>query len=173
MGRVAIVLSFERGEDEDGTPKVEIKCDPGGGANITAAHFEPVGVDAPPLAGDAVALEESTGAGIEHATGYQDPKNAGKAAGGEHRIFARDPDGKVICEFHLKGTGSARLENEKGFIELAASGVVEINGVKISTAGAIEAPGEVTANSASAPVKLSTHLHPTAMGPSGAPTPGT
>lgn len=173
MGRVAIVLSFERGEDQDGAPKSEIKCDPGGGANITAAHFAPPGCDAPPLPADMVALEQSTGAGLEQASGYQDPMNAGKALPGEHRLYARDDDGNVVCEFHLKGTGSLRLENGKGFIDLAADGVVDINGVKFSTTGALVAPGEVTANGASAPVKLSTHLHPTGMGPSGAPTPGT
>ena len=39
--------------------------------------------------------------------------------------------------------------------------------------GDLEVTGEVTAKADSASVGLSTHLHPTAMGPSGAPTSGT
>jgi phage gp45-like len=46
---------------------------------------------------------------------------------------------------------------------------------KLKVNGDIEATGEVTAKSASpaTSVTLSQHLHPTAMGPSGTPTPGT
>lgn len=39
--------------------------------------------------------------------------------------------------------------------------------------GDIECTGEITAMSDTLPVKLSTHKHPTSVGPSGAPTPGT
>jgi phage baseplate assembly protein V len=39
--------------------------------------------------------------------------------------------------------------------------------------GAISADGEVTAMAAGVGVKLSTHIHPTGVGPTGAPTPGT
>lgn len=172
MGRVAIVLSFERGTEKDGTPRVDVKCDPGGGANITAEHFTAAGEDAPPLPGDAVSLGESNGSGLEVATGYQDPKNAGKAEPGEHRVYARNPDGTVMCEIHLKGAGAIELSNDKGHFKLGADGVADINGAKIDTQGNITTPGDVTAMSLAAPVKLSTHLHPTGMGPSGPPTPG-
>jgi len=50
---------------------------------------------------------------------------------------------------------------------------INANGVEIDASGNATAPGEVTAKAATTPVNLSTHLHPTAMGPSGAPTPGT
>jgi phage baseplate assembly protein gpV len=39
--------------------------------------------------------------------------------------------------------------------------------------GAITADGEVTAMATGPGVKLSTHIHPTGVGPTGAPTPGT
>lgn len=52
------------------------------------------------------------------------------------------------------------------------TGNVEITG-DVTTTGKIEADGQVTAMKAAAPVNLSTHTHPTGVGPSGAPTPGT
>ncbi len=45
------------------------------------------------------------------------------------------------------------------------------NTVSIDDGGNVTAPGEVEGSALG--VKLSTHLHPTAMGPSGSPTPGT
>lgn len=51
-------------------------------------------------------------------------------------------------------------------LSMAASG-------NVTLAGNLLVTGEVTAKSASTPVSLSTHQHPTAMGPSGPPTPGT
>lgn len=58
--------------------------------------------------------------------------------------------------------------------ELALQGTtINANGVEIDASGNASAPGEVTARAASTPVNLSMHLHPTAMGPSGTPTPGT
>ncbi len=166
MGRVAVVLSFERGTDPDGKPKAEVKCDPGGEANLTADHFGAAGDDSPPLPGDFVALEDSTGSGGEQATGYQDPKNAGTAEPGEVRRYARDADGVPVCEFHLKANGDIDIRGIK------TGGKVTINGVEFLDGG-IKAPGEITAKSDTTPVNVSTHLHPTGMGPSGAPTPGT
>lgn len=65
------------------------------------------------------------------------------------------------------------LHGDGGKVELKVGGNVEINGVVFTPSGAINAPGEIKALSGGPGVKLSTHLHPTAMGPSGAPTPGT
>lgn len=61
------------------------------------------------------------------------------------------------------------------YIKLKADGTIEIvsKGNKIYFEGDIEASGEITAHSKTLPVKLSTHLHPTPVGPSSAPTPGT
>lgn len=172
MGRLAIVISSARGTEE-GSHVLEVKCDPNDGDIVTAAHFSASGDDAPPLPGDTAALEDSTGEGAEQVSGYLDTRNAGLAAPGEKRIFARDPDGNIVAEVHLFGSGTLRIENAEGFIEIADSGTVSINGVTIDPNGNISAPGEVTAKASAAPVNLSTHLHPTAMGPSSPPTPGT
>lgn len=43
----------------------------------------------------------------------------------------------------------------------------------VTTTGKVSADGEVTAKAKTTPVNLSTHIHPTAVGPSSAPTPGT
>lgn len=50
---------------------------------------------------------------------------------------------------------------------------INLNGVTIDADGNLEAPGEVKAMSVGPGVRLSTHVHPTAMGPTSAPTPGT
>ena len=172
MSRIAIVISSERVIDE-GAHALDVKCDPNDGETLTAAHFADSGDDSPPLPGDTVALEDSTGAGAEQVSGYIDPLNAGVALPGEKRIYARDEDGNIVAEIHIKRSGSILIENGEGTFEIADSGTVTINGVTIDPDGNINAPGDVTAKADSTPVKLSTHLHPTAMGPSGAPTPGT
>jgi hypothetical protein len=45
-------------------------------------------------------------------------------------------------------------------------------GDKLRIVGDLEVTGEITAKADTTPVQLSTHAHPTAMGPSGPPTPG-
>lgn len=57
-------------------------------------------------------------------------------------------------------------------VEIEASGGLTFEG-DLTVKGKIEAEGEVTANAMSAPVSLSTHIHPTAVGPTSPPTPGT
>ncbi len=44
---------------------------------------------------------------------------------------------------------------------------------KFRFVGEIEATGEITAMKDASPVKLTTHVHPTGVGPSSSPTPGT
>ncbi|HET9954091.1 MAG TPA: hypothetical protein VFQ61_06290 [Polyangiaceae bacterium] len=168
MGRLAEVIAFERAVDE-GAHVEQVKVDPGGDAITSADHVAAAGDDAPPLPGDYAQLVDSVGAGGEAAVGYNDPRNPGKAKPGEKRIYARSSDGAEVAEIWLKGSGSITVENGAGSWTLADDGTVTINGVTIDPSGNITAPGEVTAKSS---VKLSTHMHPTAMGPSGAPTPG-
>jgi len=172
MSRVGEVLSFER-VVEEGAHGADVKVDPGGTANVTAPHYADAGDDSHPLPGDFVALEDSSGAGAEQATGYADVRNAGKARAGEKRIYARNVAGAPVVEVWLKNDGSIVIANGTGAFELAPSGAVTINGVTISPSGAISAPGEITAKSTTTPVSLTQHIHPTGLGPSGAPTPGT
>jgi hypothetical protein len=170
---VATVLDSER-TTEDGAHVVDVKADLGGGDNVTLDHFAPPGVDALPLPGDAAAVGDGAGTGNAHATGYNDPLNAGRALPGEHRIYARDSDGNVVAEVWVKGSAHIVIENAEGTIELRADGTIDLNGVTIDPQGNITAPGEVTAKGGTpAPVTLSQHLHPTGTGPSGPPQPGT
>lgn len=65
---------------------------------------------------------------------------------------------------------TVRLKGDS--VEIEASGGLTFEG-DLKVKGKIEAEGEVTANAMSAPVNLSTHIHPTAVGPTSPPTPGT
>jgi len=173
-----IVQLFER-VVKDGVPLVEVQVDTGGGQLLTLEHVDSCGVDAPPLAGDGAAIGESTGVGAARSAGYIDAKNAGKALGGERRSYARDPDtGEIVCEIWLKSPGKIAVTAIKAGADIelstvASGGEIILNGVKIDTAGNITTPGDVTAKLGPTAVKLSSHLHPTGVGPSGAPTPGT
>jgi len=162
MSRIGEVLSTER-VVEDGAYGVDVKFDPGGGANATAPHFADPGDDSLPLPGDFLALEDSVGAGAEQATGYADTRNAGKARPGEKRIYARDASGAVVVDLWLQRDGSIVISNGAGSFTMKKTGAVEINGVVIGVDGSISAKGEVTANASTPlPIKLSAHTHLTA-----------
>jgi hypothetical protein len=165
MGRIAEVQITRRVADADGHG-LDVQCDPGGGANVTAPVFGPAGTDAVPLPGDFVALEDSVGAGAEHATGFADVGLAGRAQPGEVRLYARRTDGSLAIELWLKADGT---------LVIGSGGDVTINGVTITASGAIRAPGEVTAmaSSPASSVSLSTHYHGSNTGPTTKPLPGT
>jgi hypothetical protein len=62
-----------------------------------------VGDDSHPIPGiDEATVVESAGAGNVQAIGYSDPRNAGKTAPGEKRLYVRDEDGELVAEFWLK-----------------------------------------------------------------------
>lgn len=174
------VLRVER-DTEEGAHVTNVVVDTGGGSNVTAEYFPAPGDDSPPCVGDMVTLGESEGAGSMAVTGANDARNAGKAEGGERRFYARDPDGVPVSEVWLKGDGTLEMTGIKcGWKIIGKSdGTVEINGATIDTSGNLKTPGEVsasgevTAMAAGPGVKLSTHQHPTGVGPSGPPTPGT
>lgn len=164
MSRQALVVRSERVSDPEAGVGLDVVVDPGGVNTTTAPHYANVGDDAPPLPGDYAALGESSGTGAEHITGYADTKNAGKALPGEKRIYARSATGDVKVELWLKGDGSIVISNGEGSFAMAPSGDVTINGVVISKAGAISAPGEVTAMAATpaTAISLTKHAHLTA-----------
>lgn len=169
MTDVAQVQSFERVTDDDGETVI-VKVDEVDGPLLEPENFVPCGDDAPPLPTDFAAIKESTARGTTQVVGFVDPKNKGKALGGEKRIYARDPDdGSVVAEGWLKGNGDI------AFTSIKSGGKITLNGVEIDQQGNITAPGDVTAMSGSpgTSVKLSTHLHPTGTGPSGPPEVGT
>ncbi len=89
--------------------------------------------------------------------------------------YARDGSGNATKNHVITVTPAGTiklLHGDGGKVELKVGGSVDINGVIFSTNGDVTAPGEVTAKSAGVNVKLSTHVHPSAMGPTGSPTPG-
>jgi hypothetical protein len=177
VGRLAKVLDFFRTE-KDGKQVPDVKADPGGGAPVLAAHLQPPGIDSCPLPGDTVSLEPSTGTGAEEASGYADTDTERKADLGEVRLYSRSSPGVAVAHVWCKKDGSIVIEGlllAGGKIELdPATGTLDLNGLKIDTSGNLTTPGEVTAKDAAPATKvsLSTHLHPTAVGPTGAPTPG-
>ncbi len=170
LGNVVQVERFAADADR-AAPIVEVQVAIGD-ETITAHLLLGPGCDALPLPGDEVLLSEGEGEGETYAMAFADPKNEGTAEEGENRTFARDEDGNIACEIWLKKTGGVSIKS------IRADGTVEINGVIIDQQGNITAPGEVQAmvGTPEIPqpgVKLSTHLHPTAVGPTSPPTPGT
>jgi hypothetical protein len=143
---------------------------------VTAEHYTPPGLDVLPLLGDEVVFEDADGQGEGTAVAYQDLKNPGKAEPGEWRFYARNPSGTIVSEVWLKGDGSVEVSNVAGKYKLLPDGSFDYNdgAFTCDTQGNAVFKGEVTAMAAvaAAAVKLSTHLHPTAMGPSGPPKPG-
>lgn len=157
MSTIAEVLEFTRSVDSNGFNVSEAKCDLGGGNIVTAVHYSPPGDDAHPLAGDFAILVEGGGQGNWIAVGFIDPQLAPSAGPGEKIVYSRSAPGVIASKIHLKADGS----------------VVINDAVTITSSGAVQANGEVTAMAAAVPVSLSTHQHPTGVGPSGPPTPGT
>jgi hypothetical protein len=128
MGRTGIVTAVER-HDEDGVQVVDVQCDPGGGATVTAELYQGPGDDALPLPGDSVALQEGTGQGIEQAVGFSDGKNAGTAEGGERRLYGRSDEGDPVCEIHLKKNGRILIKVLKtggAPIDIESDGVINV-----------------------------------------------
>lgn len=134
MGDVVKVLSFTRATRHN-TPVSDVKCDPGGGANITAEHAAPAGDDSHPLPGDYAALSNAAGTGRKSAVGYFDPLNAPKALPGDKRTYARRADGTVAVEVWLKNDDSCVITNGAGSFELGADGTFTINGLRITPDG--------------------------------------
>lgn len=177
-GRLGNVEKVVRGET-DGVPIVQVEVDLGDEL-LTAEHLDTAGVDAPPLPGDEAMVAESEGVGETYVAGYADPKNPSLAADGEHRVYARDAEGNIKVTVWLKGDGTGTLFNANGRFTLLPDGSFNYNdgAFIVDVDGNAKFKGEVTAMAGTpeAPlpgVKLSKHLHPTGVGPSGAPTPGT
>ncbi len=147
---------------------VDVVVDTTGGetGDVTAEHYTPPGVDSLPLPGDEVVVEEADGQGEATASKYQhDPQ--GKAAPGEFRVYARKAGGELVCEIWMKADGTIAVKGDGPLDYNDGAFVVDKD-------GNAQFKGEVTAMAGTpAAVTLSQHLHPTAMGPSGPPQPGT
>lgn len=161
MGRIARVLAFLR-VTRNNAKISDVKVDSGGGANITAEHFAPVGDDSYPLKTDYALTVDTRRSGGEAVVGYSDPLNTPKAEEGDKRIYARDPsDGSVVIEVWLKNDGTGTMSNANGSMTLSPDGTYTINGVTIDPSGNITSPSSISAPSVVANGKeLDGHLHP-------------
>jgi hypothetical protein len=189
MGFLARVVEFLRSTVE-GVPTPEAKVDLGGDDSATGYVFGPAGTDAPPLPGDVAYLGEDAGRGNAQILGVQDPKNAGTAVPGEHRIYSRAPDGSITAEVWAKADGSilarsvlgqsSALLGPDGAItlttaaasaELGPDGAIEL----ANAAGgiAVDAAGNVVATTPLGTFGAGTHGHNSPFGPIGPPIPGT
>jgi hypothetical protein len=173
-GRLGKVSHSER-IAKDGVPVVLIYVELGDEDHpetVTAEMLAEPGVDALPLPGDEVMIEEAEGQGETSVNAFADPKNPGVAADGEHRTYARDASGAVVCEVWCKADGTVDVKSIKDGSKL------NLNGVLIDQQGNITTPGEVKAMAGTpeAPlpgVTLSKHLHGSGVGPTTPPTSGT
>ena len=149
MGRAVAVLSATRA-NRNGMTVTDIKCDPGGGANVTAEHAQPAGDDSHPLPTDYAAVSSAAGTGRQTAVGYFDTANTPKTQPGEKRIYARDTAGALVVEVWLQNDGSCVVTNGAGTLLLQPDGEFNINGARITTDGDV-----ITA----AGVSLDNHTH--------------
>lgn len=100
----------------------DMEVDKGGGDIITAEHFEDAGGDSNPLPEDYAYVAPLPASGRYAVLGYFDPLYKPKTEPGEKIIYARDEDGVLTVEIHLKNTGEAILQNENGSFLLRPDG---------------------------------------------------
>jgi hypothetical protein len=170
----ALVLDTERVIENEGHG-TNVTVDHGTDDNATALHYADAGDDSLPLKDDWAQLVPGGGTGNMSAVGYADVKCEPKAGKGEKRIYSRSGPGVVAMEAWLKADGSLAVEGDGPVTIKTSGGTFEIakNG-DVTMSGNLKVKGEITAMADTpAAVKLSSHLHSTAMGPSGPPTPGT
>jgi len=127
MGETAIIHNIIR-TLRNGVTNTDITVDPGGGANITEEQFQPTGTDSQPLPGDYVIGVSVKSTGRKTAIAFLDPANAPQSGPGEHRTYSRDSSGTPVTEIWLKNDGSIMINNDNGFINITAAGIIELNG---------------------------------------------
>lgn len=127
MGRLAVVKAVEA-NIEGGEDIPICKVDLGGGDIRRVPLLLPPNTDARPRPGDYAALISNPGSNHYTAIAFGDQDNTSESGNGEWRAYSRDGGGAVVAEIFLKTDGSIRIENGGGFIELGASGQVNING---------------------------------------------
>lgn len=151
MGWIARVLSSAR-RTVNGTPTVDVKSDPGGGANVTPSLYLPPGDDARPLAGDYEYLGATPRTGGWATLGFQDAINAGVTAPGEKRIYARDASGTVVAQVYLNNAGALVLSNDTATVTIAAGGSITANDGE--TTWTMDGAGGATLDNGSGAIEL-------------------
>lgn len=167
MARIGELLSYERVQTDAGIPISDCKVDFGDGDTATARHYGIPGDDAHPLPGDYCVCVEAGGEFI--AIAFMDPKITHEAGPGERIVYSRSGPGVIAAKIHLLANGSVKV-NDK--VTISPDGSISTDG-SVSSVGSISSDAEVTAMASGPGVKLSSHLHPTATGPTSPPTPGT
>lgn len=163
MGWVGRLLSFVRVQ-RNGANVSDVEVDTGGGATVTAEHFQPAGDDAFPLTTDYPTGHDVQQTGRRAVVGYVDPINTPKAAEGEKRIYARDADSGVeVAEVWLKADGTITAGNDNGSVTVSPNGSIAgsnnngnfeleiggdfvVNGVTISANGDVTVPNSLVLN---------------------------
>lgn len=84
----------------------------------------------------------------------------------------RETHGNAAPKVSVTIGADGKIEIETAADVSVKAGTLELTG-DLSVTGKIAADGEVTANAKTMPVNLSTHIHASAAGPTGAPTPNT
>lgn len=153
MSRIGIVTTTERVDDVTGKG-LDVVVDPGGGDATRVAHFASPGDDSVPLPGDYAALEESSGTGAEHCTGYADTRNVGVALAGEKRLYARKSDGSIVGDFWIKGDGTIVASNAGGTLTLRTDGTLVVGGAGDAAALASVVDAILKAIAASVPAPI-------------------
>lgn len=123
MGLIAKILDSFTGNDGEPAAKVEIYKDD----NATARVFNPPGMDARPLDGDACYIEDSQDTeGGKDALGFIDPLNQPISGKGENKVYARDAVGNIVASMHLKNDGKIQIDCDSDLVA-NVSGNAEVN----------------------------------------------
>jgi hypothetical protein len=109
----------------------DVTVNPGGGANPTGKHLAPPGDDSQPLPQDFAGVVPSAAEGSINIAGYVDADNALEALAGEKRLYSRNEAGAVMVTIWLKRDGKLLIDSD---------GEININGVTISSSGAVSIP---------------------------------
>lgn len=134
-GTLATVISTERKVEEDGTQVIDVHVDAGAGDVGPVELYQAPGEDSLPLPGDSALLQEAPGTGLKAALGFNDPKNAGKAADGEKRIYSRTTAGTLAADIWLKNDGSVHIEvhdlNAPIFIKTPGAVIIDSPDIRV------------------------------------------
>ncbi|MEE9393708.1 MAG: hypothetical protein V3W41_14490 [Planctomycetota bacterium] len=126
-GFIATVLDVFR-TTRGGAHVTDVKCDPGGGGNITVEQMGPPGDDSPPLPTDSVGALPVEGSGRVVAAGYADPFNPSDREPGEKRLYSRDSNGTVKAAIVLDGEGSVTVKHAAtgAVVQLQENGLIVV-----------------------------------------------
>ncbi len=170
MGGLEGDVGVYRAAGDDG-PETEV--DLGGGDVATADHYGAAGEDSPPLPEDTALLVPLEGdAESMGAAAYTDDTER-KALKGEKRIYARDSDGTVVSEVHLKGDTSIEITQVGGStVVIAADGSVTVTAGTINLKATdfvllMDGADDFAVRGNDLITKINSLTFPTAMGPTG------